>query len=85
VTVARIVLIAVVVGGLIAWFLSEFFIAPEFMLLAAPGIFFSMALSLHAMDPGIPLMFVGNWMFYTALAALVLMVWRRLRARKFSK
>ena len=79
----RILLLSVLIGAVISGFLREVFVMPEFTLLAMPGIFFSMAVANNAHAFSLVLVFVGNWIFYSAVVGLLLVIARKVRAHRY--
>jgi hypothetical protein len=75
----RTVLLTVLAGGAISFVVSEVR-GHDFHLLALPGIFFSSSLTNNVHPIGLMLVFVGNWIFYSAVVGLFLLIARKVRA-----
>jgi hypothetical protein len=78
----RTILLTVLAGGAIAFVVSEVR-GHDFHLLALPGILFSQALTNNVHPIGLMLVFVGNWIFYSAVVGLVLWIARKVQARRY--
>jgi hypothetical protein len=78
----RTVLLTVLAGGAIAFVVSEVRGVHDFHLLALPGMFFSRSLTNNVHPIGLALVFMGNWIFYSAVVGLVLAIARKVRAHR---
>jgi uncharacterized iron-regulated membrane protein len=77
----RTVLLTVMAGAAIAFVVSEVR-GHDFQLLAVPGIHFAMAMRTDLRISSLLLVFVGNWIFYSAVVGLVLWIARKVQARR---
>jgi len=77
----RTVLLTVLAGAAIAFVVSEVR-GHDFKILALPGIHFAMAFRTDLRVSGFALVFVGNWIVYSALVGLVLWIAGKVQARR---
>jgi ABC-type nickel/cobalt efflux system permease component RcnA len=77
----RTVLLILLAGAAIAFVVSEVR-GHSFQVLALPGIHFAMAMRTDLRISSLLLVFVGNWIFYSAVVGLVLWVARKVQARR---
>jgi len=77
----RTFLLAVLAGGAIAFMVSEVR-GHDFHVLALPGIFLSSSLTNNVHPIGLAVVFMGNWIFYSAVIGLVLWMARKVQARR---
>jgi hypothetical protein len=77
----RTLLLAVLAGGAIAFVVSEVR-GHDFQLLALPGIHFAMAFRTDLRVSRLGLVFVGNWICYSAVVGLILAIVRKVRAHR---
>ena len=77
----RTVLLTVLAGAAIAFVVSDVR-GHDFQILALPGIHFSMAMRTDLRISSLLLVFVGNWIFYSAVVGLVLAIARKVQARR---
>ena len=77
----RTLLLTVVAGGVIAFVVSEVR-GHSFQVLALPGIHFAMAMRNDLRISSLLLVFVGNWIFYSAVVGLVLAIARKIQAHR---
>jgi len=75
------VLLTVLAGAAIAFVVSEVR-GHDFKILALPGIHFAMAFRTDLRVSGFALVFVGNWIVYSALVGLVLWIAGKVQARR---
>jgi hypothetical protein len=78
----RTFLLTILAGGAIAFVVSEVR-GHDFQMLAWPGIHFSMAMRTDLRISSPLLVFVGNWIFYSAVVGLVLWIARKVQARRY--
>jgi hypothetical protein len=77
----RTVLLVVLAGAAIAFVVSEVR-GHDFQMLATPGVDFAMAFRTDLQVSRLALVFVGNWIVYSAAVGLVLWIAGKVRARR---
>jgi hypothetical protein len=78
----RTLLLTVLAGAAIAFVVSEVR-GHDFQVLALPGIHFAMAMRTDLRISSLLLVFVGNWVFYSAVVGLVLWIARKVQASRY--
>jgi hypothetical protein len=74
--------LSVVAAAALSWFLCSVYVMPEFTLLASPGVMLGLMAAGNTPENNNAIIFVGNWLFYSLVFALLTEIVRIFRKAK---